>query len=103
MTYEEFINNLNSRQINKIKFFIQEYSHYKSCSIEHYDSKSIFMGREISIDTIEVKLTSDNSEIYRYYKRFREDFKLFKIGKQTYTLKQMWDKITITDIERNSF
>lgn len=101
MTYEEFINNINSRKINKIKFLVQNYSHYKTCSIEHYDNKSIFMGREISIDTIEVSLTNDTSEIYRFYKRFREDFKLFKIGKLTYTLKQMWNRITITEIEYN--
>lgn len=98
MTYEEFIQNLNSRKISKIKFFVQDYNHYKSCSIEHYDSKSIFMGREITFDTVEVRLTNDNSEVYRFSETFKEDFKLFKIGKQTYTLKQMWDKITITEV-----
>lgn len=98
MTYKKFVEELNSRKISKIKFFVQDYNHYKSCSIEHYDSRSILMGK-ISIDTVEVKLTNDNSEIYRFYGAFREDFKLFKIGKLTYTLKQMWDKITITEIE----
>lgn len=99
MNYKEFIDDLNNGKIRKIKFSVQNYNHYRSCGIERFDCKSIVCDKEISIDTVEVKLTSDNSEIYRFIGKFKEDFKLFKIGKQTYTLKQIWDKITITEIE----
>lgn len=103
MTYNEFIDNINNKKIYKITFYVQDYNHYNNCSIKRYDCKTEIWGKEIFFDTVEVKLTNDTSEIYRFLEKFKEDFKLFKIGKQKYTLKQMWNKITITDIEYNSF
>lgn len=99
MSYEEFIKDINSGKIGKVKFSVQDYNHYRSCTIERCDRKIVIMGREVILKNIKVRLTNDNSELYNFYKTFNEDMKLFKIGKQKFTLKQMWNRITITEIE----
>lgn len=99
MTYNEFIDGINSKKICKVDFSVRDYSHYKRCCIQRYDRKCIMFGKELTFDTVEVRLTNDTSELYRFYKRLKEDFKFFKIGNQTYTLKQIWDRLTITEIE----
>lgn len=98
MTYNEFINELNIGNIKQIKFFVKNYNHCKDCSIKKYSDIIIFRGKQIAVPTIECKLTSDNSEIHNFIDKFDEGRKLFKIKGITYTLKQLWDKIEITDI-----
>lgn len=95
--YEEFINDLNNGKIESILFSIQNYSHYKNCSIKRciditYNKKQLI--------SIKVKLVKDDSETVSFYKKFNENYKLFKFGRKgSFTLKQLWDKIVILDIK----
>lgn len=98
MTYTEFIDKINKGEITKILFYVKNYNHYRNCSIRCYNDEFTFLGREISLPTIEVKLTADKSEITRFHKTFEEECKLFKINRKKYTLKEVWDRIQIIDI-----
>ena len=52
---------------------------------------------------IEVKLTKDDSEIISFYNSFKEDYKLFKLGRgRTLTLKQIWNDVQISYIDYNT-
>lgn len=94
--YEEIVNNLNEGKIESIIFSIKEYAHCKKCIIKRcvdcvYNDKHIVR--------IEVKLVEDNSETVSFYKYFKEDYKLFKFGRKgTFTLKQVWNKVQIIQI-----
>ncbi len=95
LSYRQFIDEINSGTIVNAIFQIQDYAHYKYCSIERivdtFPSGS-------SIVTIDVKLTKD-SERFGFYKTFDEKYKLFNMGRNgTFTLKQMWDRIKFISI-----
>ena len=88
-SYKEIIEGLNNSKIIKVSFFIEDYSHYKSCRIYRaYEP----------VTCLKVELTKDSSEHISFWK-FKEDFKLFNFGKKgKFTLKQIWDKVCITEI-----
>ncbi len=94
--YEEVISDLNNGKIESILFSTKDYSHYKSCIIKRcidvvYNEKQIIR--------IEVKLVEDDTETISFYKKFKENYKLFKFGKKgTFTLKQVWNNIKIIKI-----
>lgn len=98
MNYNEFISGINDGSIKQIKFYIKNYNHYRNCTIRSYIDIFVFRGRQVQIPTIECKLTEDGSELYRFTDQIKEDFKLFKMRGMTYTLKQIWDRIVITEI-----
>lgn len=98
--YEEIINNLNEGKIESIIFSIREYAHYKKCIIKRcvdcvYNDKNIAK----YLVRIEVKLVEDDSETISFYKYFKEDYKLFKLGRKgSFTLKQLWNNVQIIQI-----
>ena len=97
ISYDNFIKDFNDKKIKKIIFSVDNYNHYKHCEIEveiHKYSNSCVE----HYDTV-VRLVSDNSETVRYEYPFNWSTKLFKLGKnKTYTLKQIWECITIDRI-----
>lgn len=72
-----------------MNFYVEGYAHYSSCSICVIYSP---------IRSLQIQLTRDRSEFGKSLD-FPEKFKLFKIGKNKYTLKQIWDRIRITEIK----
>lgn len=98
--YEDIINGLNEGKIKSILFSIKNYSHYKNCVISRCVD---IISSKKQIIRIEVKLVEDNSETISFYPKFKENYKLFKLGKgKTFTLKQIWNDVQISYINYNS-
>ena len=95
-SYEELINNLNSGAITGFYFRVNGYAHYKKCSIfRKYDRTS----NDKTLTRIEVNLTADGTEMHSFLKIFQDNFKLFNMGRKgKFTLKQLWDHITILEV-----
>ncbi len=99
ISYENFIVQLNCFAIKKIDFSVEGYSHYSHCSIQ--TKKDVLENGNI-IPLINVCLTKDGKEDVSFYKTFNEKYKLFDMKKRgTYTLKQIWKKVIIHNIEYN--
>ena len=97
MSYEQFIEDINSKKIKQIDFYVDGYAHYHHCSIGRY--KETFFGRECDY-RITCILTQDHSEDVSFIDTFNEDYKLFDFGRKgKFTLKDIWDKIVITNVE----
>lgn len=95
-SYGELINDLNSGAITGFYFCVNGYAHYKKCSIFRKDDR-IPNGKTLT--RIEVNLTADRTEMYSFFKIFQDDFKLFNMGRKgKFTLKQLWDHITILEV-----
>lgn len=91
-SYTKVIEDLNSGKIKKIVFDVKGYAHYNHCEISNIYDK-------LDIKRILIKPVDDNSETVAFYKTFKEDYKIFKMGRKgTFTLKQMWNDIEITEI-----
>lgn len=96
MSYEDFIHYLNSSKIKKIRFKVNGYSHYSNCTI-YRQIDNINGNKNISL--IVCQLTIDDYEKVSFLNKFNESFKLFDFGRNgRFTLKQIWDKVCITEI-----
>ena len=86
-------------KIKSILFSINDYSHYKKCTINRFIEN---ITNKKQIIRIEVKLVEDETEIVSFYKKFKEDYKLFKMGRRgVFTLKQIWSHVQIVEIKYN--
>ena len=95
-SYEEMIEGINNGTIKQVCFCVNNYSHYKNCTIVRTENK-IYNGNYII--QIDVSLTKDSSEKISFLNKFKEDAKLFKMGKKgNFTLKQLWPEIIILEI-----
>ena len=98
-SYEEVIEKINNGTIKEFSFCVDNYSHYKNCIITRTEYK-IYNGK--SITQVDVSLTKDSSEKISFLNEFKEDTKLFNLGKKgKFTLKQLWSKIIILEIINN--
>jgi len=97
LSYNDFISGINSYKISRFEFGIADYSHYKNCQI--FLKKTTTPNDKI-IFLVSVQLTLDKTEFFSFYKKIREDYKLFYFGRNSErkTLKQVWDKIIIKKI-----
>ena len=97
MSYEDFIKNINDENgIKQIDFYVDGYAHYKDCSIGRYKEK--IFGNEFNF-RITCILTQDHSEDVSFFDTFKEAYKLFNFGRKgKFTLKNIWDKVVITNI-----
>lgn len=96
MLYVNFIDQLNSYKIRAVQFSIDGFAHYSKCKIYH-QVDTIRKGKEISL--IVCQLTADEYEKVSFLKKFDEGYKLFNFGRKgKFTLKQIWDKVRITEI-----
>lgn len=94
--YEDIIEAINSYSISEIDFKVNNYAHYNNCKII---VRRDLLPNENSIFLIDIFLTKDESEHICFYGYFKEDFKLFHMGKRgSFTLKQLWENIEILDI-----
>ena len=94
--YQQIIDDLNTGKISVIRFLIKNYTHYKNCIIER-KIDTIPNGKSVSL--IVVKLTEDHTEDITFFKNFKEDEKLFKMGKKgNFTLKEIWKLVDIIQI-----
>ena len=94
--YDEIIENINNHKISELRFEVLEYPHYHDCKIivnkEQLPSNNV-------IYLIEIFLTQDLSENVSFYNKFKENYKLFYMGRKgSFTLKQIWKKIKILEI-----
>ncbi|MDE7168479.1 MAG: hypothetical protein K2O28_06520 [Clostridia bacterium] len=105
LSYQQFIDDINSGKIIKAVFQVKDYAHYRCCSIERI--VDIFPNGN-SMVRIDVKLAKsyyvgEYGHIvghFGFFGKFKEDRKLFKMGRNgTFTLKQMWDRIEFTSID----
>lgn len=95
-SYQEVIDGLNSGSIKFIRFCVNNYSHYKNCTIERIEQK---MPNGKPFFLIEIILTQDFSEKISFFDSFEENTKLFRMGRKgKFTLKQLWSQITVLEI-----
>lgn len=88
-SYEKVIEYLNNGKIKSLIFAVKDYPHYNHCEISYIDDRK----------TIMVKPVQDNSENVCFFKTFKENYKIFNMGRKgTFTLKQLWNKIDIKEI-----
>lgn len=99
LSYEHFIEEINSGKILKAVFQINNYAHYNNCLIER-ETDIINNGKStVHIVHIAVKLTKD-SEHYFFLEEFDEKIKIFNMKRKgKFTLKQMWDRIEFISID----
>ena len=96
MSYESFIYDLNTNKIKKINFHIDGFSHYGNCVI-YRQVDTLKNNKNISL--IVCRLTDDDYEKVSFLNTFDESYKLFNFGRKgKFTLKQVWDKVRITEI-----
>ena len=102
LKYEDFIKGINrdTGNIKQINFYIEGYPHYHDCSIGRYIKKVRVHERIVTLTgRITCILTKDHSEDVSFYRAFKEDRKIFDFGRKgRYTLKDVWDKVVITNI-----
>ena len=99
MEYKEFVDKLNKGIIKKVVFSISDYAHYKKCLIE---TKEDILRNGTTVLLIYVALSNNTSEQITFYKKFNEEYKLFIIkGKGRFTLKQVWERVQILELEEN--
>ena len=97
--YSELISALNEGKIKSISFSVVDYPHYQECKIVR---EVDYLPRGKQFVWIAVQLTKDNYEKVSFFKSFKDDYKLFHMGRKgTFTLKQLWNKIEIKEIVYN--
>lgn len=97
--YKELIDGLNGGRIKFIRFCVNNYSHYKNCTITRTEQK-LPNGKLFFL--IEVTLTQDFREKISFLDSFEENTKLFSMGRKgKFTLKQLWSQITVLEIVYN--
>ena len=98
MEYKEFIDGINNGTIQKVRFSVKGYAHYRNCIMETKISSSpsgAYVGKIIWFI-----LTPDGAEKKGFLNDIDEKAKMFYIkSKGSFTLKQMWDYIVINSIE----
>ena len=98
-SYRNVIDGLNRGTIKQICFSVNNYAHYKNCVITRLEDK---LGNGNTIVLIEVNLTKDSSEKVSFFRTFKEDYKLFSLGKRgRLTLEQLWPEIKISNVLSN--
>lgn len=96
-SYNDIIKDLNVGNIKEIIFSIKNYAHYNNCVISF---KEDFISPYSKIARIECRLVKDGSEIVSFLPPFKEEYKLFKLGRKgSYSLKQIWDSVEIKQIK----
>lgn len=80
-----------------MQFHIKGYNHYNHCGIRtFFDS----VNSNVKIYLINCMLTKDGTENVSFLEHFKEDYKMFRFGKEgTCSLKMAWNKIEIDSME----
>ena len=98
MEYQEFIDGINNGTIQKVRFSVKGYAHYRNCIMETKISRNpsgVYVGKIIWFT-----LTPDGAEKKGFLNDIDEKAKMFYIkNKGSFTLKQMWNHIVINSIE----
>ena len=98
MEYQEFIDGINNGTIQKVRFSVKGYAHYKNCIMETKISRNL-SGAHVG-KIIWFTLTLDGSEKKGFLNDIDEKAQMFYIkNKGSFTLKQMWNHIVINSIE----
>ena len=97
ISYEDLILKINHKIIKQVKFSLKGYAHYKCCTL-YWTKQNIINKAEI--DRLILCMTQDKTEIFSFFHKYPEEYKLFKIkGRGTFTLRQLWDNVEIKSIE----
>ena len=81
LSYQQFIDEINSGKILKAVFKVKDYAHYKNCSIERITN---VLKNGNAVVTIYVKLTKDSEQV-GFFKIFDEKYKLFNRKQDSYS------------------
>ena len=98
LSYEELMEGINSGAIDKVRFSVSIYPHYRNCCLEriYRDQDGIH-----SFECIHLSLTNDKSEDSFYHGSFLDKYKLFKIkGKGAFSLKEIYRYVEILEVIR---
>lgn len=96
LTYKSVIDALNEYKIQEMHFSVRGYGHYRDCKVIVQRDK--LLNAEFYV--IKFILTKDGTENIGFYKQFNENEKIFRLKNQgKFTLKQIWDRICITEIK----
>ncbi len=96
ISYSEFITGINNGSIELIRFSVEGYSHYNNCIIKRIVDK-LSNGNEAVI--IRVDLVTDLTESISFYRKFKEELKMFNFGRKgKLTLKEVWEKMIIIEL-----
>lgn len=91
LTYRQFIDGLNEGRIIKAVFQVENYNHYRYCTIERKKGYSDFY--------FDLFLTKDRSEHMIFCTKFGENHRIFDFGRKgKYTLEYLWDRIKFIEI-----
>ena len=98
LSYKDFIFKITKKELFVLKFSVPGYSHYNFCTIETvFDT---IPNNSDRLYRITCTLTKDKTEKVSFLNDFKEEYKLFNLGRKgTYTLKTIWDHIEILEIE----
>ena len=92
------IDGVNQGIFDDVHFFINGYSHYRSCHLRRKYQKYELVESPAFI-CIELSLCDDGSETSLYYGEFKDKEKVFHIkGKGRFTLKEIYKLVTIISI-----
>ena len=100
LDYFKAIEQVENGEIFEITFSIKNYTHYRLCKL--YRETDVFKnGNELNRICIEP--VTDKTESVCFLNKFKQSYKLFSLGNgKKYTLKQIWDRITILEIIRKT-
>ncbi len=102
LSYESFLESINSSKTLEMRFSVKNYAHYRNCSIRKFIDEVQINGKKIELTVIKIKLTADGVEDVAFFNDFdknSEKYKLFSMGKRgSFTLKQMWDQLEIEEL-----
>ena len=94
--YRKLIDDLNNGKIGGFYFSVKNYAHYNHCVIKR-EKDRMPNGKEIIL--IIVKLTNDGTEKIAFWDSFKEDIKIFKMGRRgSFTLNELWEEIEVLQI-----
>lgn len=100
LDYIKAIEQIENGEILEIIFSINNYTHYRLCKL-YKETDVLKNGNELN--RICVDPVPDKTESVCFLSNFNQTYKLFSLGKgKKYTLKQIWDRITILDIIRKT-
>jgi len=100
LDYIKAIEQIENGEIFEIIFSINNYTHYKLCKL-YRETDVLNNGNELN--RICIDPVPDKTESVCFLNKYNQSYKLFSLGRdKKYTLKQIWDRITILDIIRKT-
>ena len=92
-TCEQIVDGINGGRMRKVCFAVIGYGHYANCVIERLPSDMP------DVVVVDARLTPDGKESATFFRRFNPDEKLFTVQGVRYSLRQLWKRIEVKNVE----